>query len=165
MGLGRRSAHMLTVVAAFAVLLGSSVATAASTVPSARAAAAACRAKKTRVGGHSAYVFCGPATARVSVGGSTYRFSGGTCIRMGSTLIVSLGETVNGDVQHNGGKTYLSLDIARDSGDLYAYSHGHSLFKGPLTLAVIPHGPSRSGAFHGKDALTGVPFTGSWNCH
>jgi len=163
--LSRLSARTLTAVAVSVALLGSSVAAAAGSGLGARTAAAACRGKQTKVGGHHAYIYCGPATASLSLGGRTYRFKGGSCILSHSSLIMNLGESVNGDGEQNGGKVDFGLDIAGDSADVLAHAHGHSLIKGGLTLAVVPRGPSREGAFHGKNALSGEPFIGSWNCH
>ena len=78
---------------------------------------------------------------------------------------MNLGESVNGEGQHNGGKLDFGLVITGDGADVLAHAHGHSLIKGGLTLAVVPHEPSGEGALHGKNALSGQPFTGSWNCH
>jgi hypothetical protein len=163
--LGRLSAPTLTAVAACLALLGFSVANAAGSDLGARTTAAVCRGRPTKVGGHRAYIYCGRATASLSLGGRTYRFSGGSCLLSRSTLIMNLGESVNGDGEHNGGKTDFGLDVAGDSADVLAHAHGHSLIEGGLTLADVPHGPSGKGAFHGKTALTAEPFTGSWNCH
>ena len=73
-----------------AIATTGSAATGSAATSLARPAAAACSTQKTTVKGHTAYIFCGPATGTLSVGGTTYSFHGGTCIK-GSTLIVAIG--------------------------------------------------------------------------
>ena len=147
-----------------AIATNGSAATGSAATALARPAAAACSAQRTTVKGHTAYIFCGPATGTLSVGGTTYSFHGGTCIK-GSTLIVAIGESVEDDTAHNGGKPDFDLSITGKGGILAAYSGGENLLK-PGGLAIVAASrPSAAGSFHGKNAITGAPFSGSWNCH
>jgi hypothetical protein len=129
------------------------------------AAAGACQPKFTTVSGHKAVDFCGPATATLSLGGSTHRFSGGTCTGSGSSLIIDLGETITGAGASDDGKSSFSIIIAGKTADVMASAGGHDLMKAGLALAEVPHGASAMGAFHGKLVTNAEPFTGSWNCH
>jgi hypothetical protein len=141
-----------------------SAATGSATAALASPAAACQGGKQTTVDSHKAFIFCGPATATLTVGGRTYNFRSGSCIKSGSTVIVEIGETVDGDTAHNGGKPDFSLTLAGDSGELGAYSGGADLLKPGLALVAVPR-PSAAGSFHGKNPITAEPFSGSWNCH
>ncbi len=129
------------------------------------AVAGVCLGKQTTVSGHKALIFCGPATATLTVGGATHRFSGGMCTGGGSYLSMSLGEAVTGAGAGNAGKTTFGIIINGKTADVSAAVGGHDLTKSGLALATVPHGAATKGVFHGKLITNGKPFSGSWNCH
>lgn len=52
----------------------------------------------TEINGKPARVFCGPATAVVSIGGAELAFKDGACEFLGDTLTVNLGTTIPGEL-------------------------------------------------------------------
>ncbi len=89
-------------------LLG--LALAASTGTAALARTAHCFAKQEKLKGKQVIVECGPATAKLRVGGRTYTFKSGTCLRSGTSVTLALGTSLafpTGD--GNGGFVDLSI--------------------------------------------------------
>ena len=79
----------LTVVGALAVL-----ALSGATVGAAPAARTGCTPGQFNSNGSSGVVFCGPAKATAKVGGKTYTFSNGSCIRTSKYVNVNIGTEV-----------------------------------------------------------------------
>jgi hypothetical protein len=79
----------IAVVGALAVLALSAVAAAA-----APAAGTACTPGPFSSNGSSGVVFCGPAKATAKIGGRTYKFANGTCVRTSKYLYLNLGTEV-----------------------------------------------------------------------
>lgn len=148
----------------FAAILSASVGASAAGASGvvARSATVPCTPKKTKVHGKLAYIGCGPATAALKVHGKTYRFKGGQCDKSGSSLVIDVGEVVSSDSKHNGGKPNFSLTVTHHTGGLVAYAGGRNLVVN-YALATVPRGVTGKGTF--KNTLTGLAFTGSWNCH
>ena len=128
------------------------------------APAAACTPRHMTTAGHAAIAYCGPATATIAIGGHTYLFRHGTCIRSATVdaLQISLGTLVRG-ARGNGGRSFVSLLIAQSPSESEAFEgdwRGHQLFGD----SVIAHNSSLLS--HGTFvSVLGSSFSGSWNCH
>src|SRR5262245_25633020 len=140
------------------------------------AAETACKAGVTTFAGAPARVFCGPATAKLRVGGKTLAFRNGSCERTSSYLTVNLGEIVLGTpskpkppyfgltigrLPFGGGKPatrdgwYAGAAIsAVHASRSIALGHAH------VTLA----GGRSHGTFSGQLVGTGTSVTGSFAC-
>jgi hypothetical protein len=95
----------LLAVAALAVAAGA--AAGATAAPS----RGACTPGPTKVDGHPANVFCGPAKATVKVAGKAYAFKGGQCLKTGTSLTLNIGTVVSGVAKQK--PQYLGLNIGR----------------------------------------------------
>lgn len=151
---------------AFTALLGAAALAGglAGAAPPADAAAPPCAPRAGTLGGHRTISYCGPATATIDVGGTTYRFRGGRCERsraMGA-LELNLGTLVRG-ASGNAGRSFLSLVIAHSPSQSEAFeadAGGRSLI-GDSVIAPAASLLGR-GTFSGE---LGAVFTGSWDCH
>jgi hypothetical protein len=95
----------LVVVAA--LMLAAGVAAAAAAAPS----RVACTPGQTKVEGHPASAFCGPAKATVKVSGKSYAFKGGACLKSGKGLTVNIGTVVFGVAKQK--PLYFGLNIGQ----------------------------------------------------
>ena len=116
------------------------------------------------VGAHAAIAYCGPATATITIGGRTYRFSHGACIRSAAlgALQLNIGTLVRG-ASRNAGRPFVGLLIAESPSESEAFEAdwgGHQL----LGDTVIAQGSTvlSRGTFV---SVLGAAFSGSWNCH
>jgi hypothetical protein len=125
---------------------------------------AACTPRHKTTAGHATIAYCGPATATIAIGGRTYLFRHGTCIRSATVdaLQISLGTLVR-DAAGNGGRSFVSLLIAQSPSESEAFEGdwgGHQLF-GDSVIAQ-----NSSLLSHGRFvSVLGSSFSGSWNCH
>jgi hypothetical protein len=71
-------------------------------------AATECTPKTKTVGGHRATVFCGPAKAVVHMGGKTYSFSSGECMKQPGSFAVNIGTKT---AKPTAGYSYLGLTV------------------------------------------------------
>ena len=133
------------------------------------AGAAPCIPKVSTASGHEVVSYCGPATATITIGKTTYRFKNGYC-RKDTThsipLALTLGEIIGVHSPVNGGKPLFemtvltvgkatSTDVNGDSGGKVLDSVG--------TVAL-------RGSFPGSGTFTSTGFakphfTGSWKCN
>jgi hypothetical protein len=167
-------------LAALAAAVMSTCPLLASTGAQASLLAGSC-ASTSSVDGKSAINYCGPATATLVIGGSTYKFKNGGCQSIkvsGITVDVDLGTVVQGKdggpAKGNGKKSWFSMDLSASSLDLLnaVYYGGKELtVGGPVTVtgSVVKSGSSK-GTFQtssGASDMSGKPFSlsGSWNCH
>ena len=97
-----------TLVVAAARALGAGLAVAAAAAPS---RSAGCTPGQSKVDGHSAMTFCGSAKATARVGGKTFSFKGGSCLKTGKGLTLNIGAVVFGLVKQK--PSYFGLDIGR----------------------------------------------------
>jgi hypothetical protein len=128
------------------------------------ASRSSCALTTKTIKGHSATVFCGPATGALEIGGKSYHFKGGTCIWSGGTLILSIGTQVNGapTSANNEGAPYLDLTSATGLASIYAFSGAFEL--GMSLIKVAAHGHT-SGTFTGREPIGAtLRFTGSYQC-
>jgi hypothetical protein len=143
--------------------IAASIAVAAATGAQAAPGRAACGLTSKTIKGHAAVAYCGPATATLQIGGTTYHFKGGKCTWAG-TLILSVGTQVNGipDSANNEGVPLLQLTNTSVSGILYAFS-GH-FHLGMSLVHVTVHGRT-SGTFKGREPIGAARrFTGTYHC-
>jgi hypothetical protein len=128
-----------------------------------------CTPKITKIGGHTAAVNCGPATATLHIGGKTYTFRNGFCQqRNAAALQLDLGTTVVG-VKGNAGKPNFSMLITHfhtgfGSGAVFGADYGGKSLLGGEGLINVRGNVSRTGTFT-STVSAGAKFTGSWNCH
>jgi hypothetical protein len=138
-------------------------------------AAAACKPGPTTINGQPAEVFCGPATATVRVQGKTLHFTGGTCTKAFSRLLVSIGTEIltRATVQTQpyfgaslplkpGGKGSKAPTVAWASGR----SHGASplvALEGPLVRYTLSKS-FKSGTFSGVTYPGKQRFSGVFSC-
>jgi hypothetical protein len=76
---------------------------------------AACKAGIHKLGGATVQTFCGPATARVAVGGRTFLFAQGNCVKSPTYVSVNIGTVVLGRTKGSQ-PNYFGLDIGRIPG-------------------------------------------------
>lgn len=138
--------------------------TAAVVSTGATAGQTSCAMTTKTIKGHSAAVFCGPATSALTIGGKSYHFQGGTCVWSGGTLILSVGTQVNGvpSSANNEGVPYLALTSASGLASVYAFSGAFNL--GMSLIKVTAQGHT-SGTFKGREPIGAtLRFTGSYHC-
>lgn len=151
----------ITLLALLAALIGLAFAAGAGSAAPTRSAH--CFAKQEKLKGKQVIVNCGPATAKLTSGGKTYKFKQGTCLRSGTSVTLALGTSLafptgNG----NGGFVDLSLmmltnklaQLTVDDGKLSG-SSALTKFSGIATKGTFAGTLSGSSSEH---------FTGSWNC-
>ena len=123
-----------------------------------------CTPRHESTAGHAAIAYCGPATATIAIGGRTYLFRHGTCIRSAKidALEINLGTLVRG-ASRNGGRSFVGLVIAQSPSESEAFEGdwgGHQLFGDSViaqSSSLLAHGTFVS--------VLGSSFSGSWNCH
>ena len=138
--------------------------------------ASACKPGVRPFGGVSSRTFCGPATARVYVGGRTLVFTEGTCVTTTAYVSVNIGTVVLGQTTKRQ-PNYFGLDIGRipgsgapparkdgtyRSGTVLTIEFGgtaYDVLSGVATLqGHRSHGTVRGKAFSGQDV------TGTFHC-
>jgi hypothetical protein len=79
------------------------------------ARAQACKAGVRKVGGVSEEAFCGPATAKVQIGGKTLAFTQGNCVKTNDYVSINIGTvTLAQNAPHQ--PNYFGLDIGKIPG-------------------------------------------------
>jgi hypothetical protein len=136
----------------------------------ASSAAPPCTPKITKVQGHEAIDYCGPATGTLKLAGKTYNFKGGYCsTNKTQPLQLTLGTIVTGNAkQANAGlplfqvtvdaSTVVPATVNVDYAGKVLVLEGSLSVKGKIMSAVT---------FTGKDPVgsSNAGFSGSWNCH
>jgi hypothetical protein len=128
---------------------------------------APCVAKPITVNGSIGTEFCGPATAAVKVGGTTYSFKDGFCahdLQNQLALQLSLGTDIpafTGKPDHGRPLFELTLTTTAQKGTLLTVDYA--------ARKVVPGGTSVTASFDATAALKGTfkgkGVTGAWNCH
>jgi hypothetical protein len=128
-----------------------------------------CIPTHSKIDGHPATTFCGPATVTLKSSGKTYKFKGGYCKEFDGLLTdITLGTLVGvhgtPNTTDNLKKPYLRMDLGvGDSSDLQIPYYG-----GNLLGAVGPFkwhgGVTTKGTFTSLGA-TPSSFSGTYNCH
>jgi hypothetical protein len=138
--------------------------------------ATACKAGVRKLNGVPARTFCGPATARVLAGATTFVFTGGNCVTTAKYVSVNIGTVVLGQTTHRQ-PNYFGLDIGRIPGSSSppagkdgTYRSGTVLtieFAGKsydvLTGVAVLKGHRTRGTVKGK-TFSGRALTGTFHC-
>lgn len=97
----------------------------------------------------------GSAKAKVTVGGKTYKLSGGACVISGSTIQVGVGSKPNS----------LGLNGTLSGGKFKNAQIG-MLLKGKAVAVTTDSGKAnaKGGSFSGKDAVSGGKVKGTFTC-
>jgi hypothetical protein len=130
--------------------------------------AAPCTPSRSKVDGHPATTFCGPATVTLKVSGKTYKFKDGYCKEFDGLLTdITLGTVVgaNGtpNTLDNKKKPYLRMDLGvGNSSSLAIPYYGGTLLaaQGPLKWHG---GVTTKGTFKSLGATP--KFSGTYDCH
>lgn len=96
------------------VIAALAVATAVSAGAAAAPTRVACTPGSSTIGGKSAMTFCGPAKATVKVGGKTYSFKDGACVKTSKYLNINIGTVVFGVAKQK--QSYFSVLIGQYPG-------------------------------------------------
>lgn len=128
-----------------------------------------CIPKISTSGGHTSVGYCGPATATLKIGSTTYNFKNGYCrtdIKNHIPLGLTLGAIESTKSPVNGGQPLFELTDITTSGlkivNVNADSGGKTLDSiGSVTLkGSVPTGGTFTSSGFAKPS-----FSGSWNCH
>jgi hypothetical protein len=117
------------------------------------------------IGGYEAWHMCGPATATVTLGGTTAHISSGSCsVPAPGTYDVAIGTQVFGDAPASLEPDFLNIYIV--SADGLADPGGVVSHTGWLLIgARVTFGPNKmSGTFSGPTINPGTTVTGSFTC-
>jgi hypothetical protein len=79
------------------------------------ARSSACKAGVRKLNGVPARTFCGPATARIQIGGKTFAFAHGNCVSTAKYVSINIGTVVLGQTTRHQ-PNYFGLDIGRIPG-------------------------------------------------
>ena len=147
-------------------LLGVAVAAlaAAALGTSSAQSAAACTAGVTKVGGAPARTFCGPATAKVKIGGTSVGYKQGVCSRSSFGFTINIGTVVLGNAKKK--PDYFGITVDAKAGthtnSAVAVVHGNKSYAvlGTVTLKA----GLKSGTFSGKVFGSPAKITGSFHC-
>jgi hypothetical protein len=113
--------------------------------------------------GKTAVGYCGPATVTLKVGGKTYSFTSGLCIKT-ETFTIQLGTDVEGATTGNGGLATFSINVMGSQATLSGYSKGKKIVPDLDYLGTAKGGGKNTGTF--AAAGPNAPkLSGSWNCH
>jgi hypothetical protein len=131
--------------------------------------AAPCTPTHSKIGGHPATTFCGPATVTLKVSGKTYNFKDGYCKEFdGLFTDITLGTLVKVNATlklvYNEKKPYLRMDLGvGNSSSLALPYYGGTLLgaEGPLKWHG---GVTTKGTFKSLGA-TPNKFSGTYDCH
>ena len=153
--------------------LGLAVALAVGASGHAGARRAACTPKPTTVGGKPAKILCGPARATVQYGGKTYKFSGGTCSKVGFWNLY-IGTKVTGgasphlffafgEVKRDGTYPLSKFEAGfQEKGVAYDLHNGTVTLSGKLTKGTFKGGSIIFG--NGRAGTPGQSMSGSFSC-
>ena len=127
-----------------------------------------CTPKTTKIQGHQAEAFCGPATATLTISGKTYTFRNGFCeqSKVSATVLgLSLGAIV--DAKGNAGQPYFTMTVGRSHAvqTLGGADYGGKDLLGSATPLIDVKGSIPAKGTFTQRIATGAKFTGSWNCH
>ncbi|MGD0018014.1 MAG: hypothetical protein ABSD62_02055 [Candidatus Limnocylindrales bacterium] len=120
--------------------------------------------EKYTLDGFEAWHMCGPATASITLGGTTVQIASGSCTTMGSTYFVSIGTQLFGSPASSQEPDLLiiNVDSTTGSGSISGVvAHKHWL----LNSHPVAFGPGKlSGTFTGATLVPGGTVQGSFTC-
>jgi hypothetical protein len=126
--------------------------------------AAACTAGVTKVGGVPAQAFCGPATARVKIGGASVAYKNGECSRSSVGFTINIGTVVLGNAKKK--PEYFGITVQAKAGahanSAVAVVHAGMSYAVLGTVTLKPG--LKSGTFSGKVFGSPTKLAGSFHC-
>jgi hypothetical protein len=126
--------------------------------------AAACTAGVTKVGGSPARTFCGPATAKVKIGGTSVSYKQGACSRSSFGFTINIGTVVIGSSKKK--PEYFGITVDAKAGahanSAVAVVHGNKSYAVLGTVTLKPG--LKSGTFSGKVFGSPAKLAGSFSC-
>jgi hypothetical protein len=131
---------------------------------------APCTPTHSKVGGHPATTFCGPATVTLKYSGKTYKFTGGYCKEFdGLFTDITLGTLVKVNATlklvYNEKKPYLRIDLGvGNSSSLTIPYYGGTLL-GAQGVVKWHGGVTTKGTFKSFGATGSNKFSGTYDCH
>jgi hypothetical protein len=129
-----------------------------------------CTPTHSKVGGHPATSFCGPATVTLKFSGKTYQFKGGYCKEFdGLFTDITLGTLVKVNATlklvYNEKKPYLRIDLGvGNSSSLTIPYYGGTLL-GAQGVVKWHGGVTTKGTFKSFGATGSNKFSGTYDCH
>ena len=137
---------------------------------------AACKAGVRKLNGIPARTFCGPATARILIGGKTLVFTQGNCVATPQYVSVNIGTVVLGQTTRHQ-PNYFGLDIGRIPGSGSPRAGTDGTYRSGTVLTVvyadksydvlsgvaILQGHRTHGTVRGK-TFTGQLLAGTFHC-
>ena len=118
---------------------------------------AACKAGVRQLGGIPVRTFCGPATARVHLGGKTFVFSHGNCVTTAKYVSINIGTVVLADTTRHQ-PNYFGLDIGRIPGSPAPPAGKDGTYRSGTVLTIVYADKS-------YDVLSGVAFLKGHRTH
>jgi hypothetical protein len=129
-------------------------------------AAAACKEGVGKFGGASARTFCGPAKAKVRIGGVTVSYAGGECSKSAFGWSINIGTVVLGTTSKPKPE-YFGITVTKAAAGTYA-NQGVAVVHAGVTRSVLGtvvlKSGVRSGTFSGRVFGTRTTLTGSFSC-
>jgi hypothetical protein len=144
-------------------LAAAALAAAAFATASARAAAV-CTPGVTKAGDVGLETFCGPATARVKIGGSSVAYKNGRCSRSSGRFTINIGTVVLGNAKKKPEyfATTLAAKPGRHANSAVAIVHGNKIYAVFGTVTLKPG--LTSGTFSAKVFGSPTKLAGSFHC-
>lgn len=119
--------------------------------------------QKYTLSGFEAWHFCGPATATITLGGSTVTITGGSCVTLGAQYSVSIGTQLFGSPPTSLEPDLLIVyvDATSGAGSISGVlNHKHWLFNDGTAFGA----GKLSGTFSGTTLVPGTAIQGSFTC-
>jgi hypothetical protein len=137
---------------------------------------AKCKSGVHKFGSVKARTFCGPASAKAVVGGKTFTFTRGYCVKTSKYVALNLGTIVLGSTSKPR-PNYFGLDVGRVPGSssppaskdgtysqaIIAIVHGHKGYSVGHSTVTLTNKRTR-GTFTAKLTADGSTVTGSFRC-
>jgi hypothetical protein len=129
-----------------------------------------CTPTHSKVGGHPATSFCGPATVTLKFSGKTYKFTGGYCKEFdGLFTDITLGTLVKVNATlklvYNEKKPYLRMDLGVGNSSSLAIPYYGGTLLGAQGALKWHGGVTTKGTFKSLGATGSLKFSGTYDCH
>ncbi len=95
-----------------------------------------CKAGERKLNGVPARTFCGPATARIRIGGKTFVFAQGNCVATPQYVSINIGTVVLGQTSRHQ-PNYFGLDIGRIPGSGSPPARKDGSYRSGTVLTVV----------------------------
>jgi hypothetical protein len=132
--------------------------------------AAPCTPSQSKVDGHPATTFCGPATVTLKFSGKTYKFTGGYCKEFdGLFTDITLGTLVKVNATlklvYNEKKPYLRMDLGVGDSSTLNIPYYRGTLLGAQGVLKWHGGVTTKGTFKSFGATGSLKFSGTYDCH